>query len=198
MSKAATATGPNFRYWNSVDPAHFLEHDWQNPSRPWAAERAIEAALRAPSQSLLEIGPGPGVDYARVFSKAAIRYLGVEGSATLYEALRSRFPEAEWRNLTIADLAPLSADVVYARHVLEHQPALEPALGQVLAAARSAVVLTWYRPPGPVAVHEVWEGVDCRTYRRADVFEGIARAGFRLTECQGFFGGDEGWVLERT
>jgi hypothetical protein len=189
-----TSVSPDFGYWNSVNPAEFLAHDWENPSRKWAAEAAVKAANGG---ELLEVGPGPGVDYDRYFRTAALTYTGVEGSANLFTALCARFPDGRWANGTIADLPALSADVVYARHVLEHQPALEPALSQLLGAARHAVILTWYRPPGPVAFHEVWRGVHCRTFARADVFAAIDRARFRLVDSKGFFSGDEAWVLNR-
>jgi hypothetical protein len=186
---------PDFRYWNSVDPSTFLDHDWQNPSRQWATREAIKAAKGG---TLLEVGPGPGVDYERYFAKAkGFDYVGWEGSRTLYDALRTRFPDALWGNRTIADLGAQAADVIYLRHVLEHQPALEPALSTVLAAARKAVVLTWYRPPGPVAFFEVWEGVHCQTYKRSDVLESVARAGFRIDKSETFESGDEAWLLKR-
>jgi hypothetical protein len=189
---------PDFTYWNSVDPASFLDHDWQNPSRVWATKEAVKAA---DGGSLLEIGPGPGVDYARHFhphvQSGALTYRGVEGSQTLHDSLRSRFPEAAWQHATIADLKPQSADVVYARHVMEHQPSLEPALSQVLGAARHVVVLTWYRPPGPQAFYEIWEGVHCQTFARVNVLAAVAKAGFRIAHSEFFESGDECWLLER-
>jgi hypothetical protein len=199
-------TAPSFTYWNSVDPTTFLDHDWENPSREWAAERAIEAAKGG---SLLEVGPGPGVDYRNHFRHAVamgrFQYIGYEGSWTLFDALQNRFPEVRFCNATIADLPPLSADVVYARHVLEHQPALEPALGSILAAARRTVVLTWYRPPADRAIDHVWNDVHCQTYARNDVMESVAAAGFGIVESErfpsvaarSFRSGDEAWVLER-
>lgn len=197
-----TATNPDFTYWNSVDPASFLDHDWQNPSRQWACNAAIEAANGG---TLLEVGPGPGVDYERYFREyqkaGLLQYAAYEGSQNLCTDLRKRFPEAQWHCQTIADLKLLSFDVVYARHVMEHQPALQPALGLVLGAARHTVVLSWYRAPGPTAFHEVWEGVHCQTYQRQAVLRAVAQAGFRITEEQKFETahnpGDEAWVLER-
>jgi hypothetical protein len=194
-------TAPNFRYWDSVNPATFLDHDWENPSRAWATERALEAAV-AGDGTLTEVGPGPGVDYERHFREYAlaglIKYRAHEGSRTLCEALRERFAESTWRNLTLSDLPPLSADVVYARHVLEHQPDLQPALSLVLAAARRVVVLTWYRPPG-AARSEVWEGVHCHTFDRSRVKAELHAAGFDITARQVFPGesSDEAWVLTR-
>ena len=195
-----TLGSPSFHYWDSVDPATFLAHDWENPSRAWATTRALEAA-RAGDGTLLEVGPGPGVDYARAFREAvlagALQYSAVEGSGTLHAALAARYPEATWRCEPLLQLGPASADVVYARHVLEHQPALQPALSILLAAARRTVVLTWYRPPGPRAFGETWKGVPCQTYARADVLAGIAEAGFRIVASERV-DGDEAWVLERT
>jgi len=196
-----TAT-PDFRYWNSVDPASFLDHDRANPSRQWATREAIRAAKGG---TLLEVGPGGGTDYERYFSKAkGIEYTGLEGSQSLHAALQTRFPEAAWRNDLLTSLPPLSADVVYARHVMEHQPALEPALGLVLGAARHACVLTWYRPPGPVAYHEVWEGVYCHTYERETVLKSVEAAGFVIAKKENFPPevpqlpeGDEAWLLRR-
>jgi hypothetical protein len=187
---------PDFRYWNSVDPSTFLDHDWQNPSRQWATREAIKAAKGG---TLLEVGPGPGVDYERYFSKAkGFRYKGWEGSLNLCIALQSRFPKAMWVNGELLGVPTAYADVVYARHVMEHQPALEPALARLLGAARHTVVLTWYRPPGPVAFFEVWEGVHCQTYKRSDVLESVARAGFRIDKSELFTSGDEAWLLRRT
>jgi len=193
MTGPATAPlAPDFTYWDGVDPAHFLETDWANPSRQWAAGKAIEAAKGG---TLLEVGPGPGVEYADWFSKSAVQYTGVEGSANLFRALCERFPETSWVHGQIAGLPAFSADVVYARHVLEHQPTLEPALGTLLAAARSAVLLTWYRPPGPVAFHEVLRGVYRHTYEREAVLGQIALHGCRVAESQSFPTGDECWVM---
>jgi len=196
-----TQTDPNFRYWDSVDPETFLDHDWQNPSRAWATEHAIAAAAQGDG-TLLEVGPGPGVDYDRHFRAAVqadrIRYKAYEGSENLCNALRLRFPESSWHWAKISDLEPGIADVVYARHVLEHQPALEPALGLLLAAARKTVVLTWYRPPGPSAFGEIWEGVPCQTYARPEVMARLAAAGFQIVDHQSFpTSGDETWVLQR-
>jgi hypothetical protein len=198
-----TAT-PDFRYWNSVDPASFLDHDRANPSRAWATKAAAAEAKKGDG-TLLEVGPGGGMDYEKYFSKAkGITYTGLEGSQSLHAALQTRFPDAAWRNDLLTNLEPLSADVVYARHVMEHQPALEPALGLVLGAARHACVLTWYRPPGPQAFHEIWEGVYCHTYERAAVLKAVEAAGFVIAKSANFPPevptlpeGDEAWLLKR-
>jgi methyltransferase family protein len=190
-----TSITPDFRYWNSVDPAHFLEHDWQNPSRVWATAKAIGAAKNG---TLLEVGPGPGVDYERHFAASGVPYVGWEGSTNLCKALRFRFPEATWVNGDLSAIPAALADVVYARHVMEHQPALDPALGWLLGAARGTVVLTWYRPPDLTAYSDYWEGVHCHTFARADVLQAIERHGFRIMEQQTFASGDETWVLVRT
>jgi hypothetical protein len=206
MTATEFTTTPDFRYWNSVDPSSFLAHDWENPSRQWAAEKAIDLVGRG---TIIEVGPGQGLDYERYFRPrelaAQFSYIGYEGSLNLCTALRDRYPGKQWHNEALTDIPPQSAGVVYVRHVLEHQPALEPALGAILAAARRYVVLTWYRQPAVRAIDHVWNGVHCQTYARSDVMEAVAAAGFRLAESQrfpsvaarSFRSGDECWVLER-
>lgn len=191
---------PSFRWWDAQDPAHFLEHDWQNPSREWATGEAIKAVKAKRGGSLLEVGPGNGVDYERHFRTAKVRYTAYEGSLTLCNALRERFPTVTWRHAQIADLPPLAADVVYARHVLEHQPALEPALGQLLDAAKRVVVLTWYRPPAPIARCDFYDAhpdIPCQTFALRDVQAAVERAGFVIADCEDFVSGDQGWLLQR-
>lgn len=193
-------TAPSFRYWDSVQPGSFLKHDWENPSRAWATDKAIGEAVKADG-TVLEVGPGPGVDYERHFREAvksfAIRYSAYEGSQTLQDALQRRFPESTWHWRPLHMLPPQSAAVIYARHVLEHQPALEPALTTLLNAARVAVVLTWYRPPADHAFGEVWEDVPCNTWNRTEVLRSVKAAGFKLSTKKLFPSGDEAWILRR-
>lgn len=199
-----TSTAPRFDYWEAQEPTSFLAHDHEAPSRAVAASLTLERlALVGSVPLLLEVGPGPGVDYERFFRPAvlrgAVRYVGVEGTANLCTSLGRRFPEAEWRRQTIMDLQPQSADVVYVRAVLEHQLALEPSLGQLCAAARHALVLTWYRPPAAEARcdwYDLTPGIPAQTYRRSDVLEAVARSGFRLAQ-ERMVGTDAIWDLVR-
>lgn len=201
-----TSTAPRFDFWDAQEPASFLAFDHDAPSRAVAAALALGRLF--PSErvpTLLEVGPGPGVDYARFFRPhvelGRLRYVGVEGSSGLHADLVRRFPESAWRLGTIDTLRRRVADVVYVRSVLEHQLALEPALSLICAAARRAVVLTWYRPPADEARcdwYDLTPGIPAQTYRRADVVARVAKAGFRVAEEVRVAGStDLIWCLDR-
>jgi hypothetical protein len=193
------STTVDFSWWERQDAHTFLAHDWDNPARGSATAAAI-ALAKHHGGALLEVGPGNGVDYANAFRAhvlaGTLRYTGVEGTHTFFAALAEKHPEATWEHRALADLAPLSADVVYARHVLEHQPALVPALPTLLAAARHAVVLDWYRPPADVSVYSMWENVHFHTFARAEVLRVVAESGFLLARMERV-DHDEVWQLER-
>lgn len=190
----------DFVWWEKQEPATFLAFDWGNASR----ELGCSMALLATKQygTLLEVGPGSGVDYARSFRPAVlarrIKYIGYEPTQRFYRALTEKYPEANWGDVPLSMICPRSADVVYIRAVLEHQPTLEPALTSVCEAARAVVVIDWYRPPADVATHEMYNGVWCHTFAIADVRAVIERAGFRLDEIATVSGSpNEVWRLTR-
>lgn len=188
----------NFSYWDTVDPAKFLSDDWGNPSRAWAASQIADAVKRGAS-SMVEIGPGRGVDYAWLISKLPIAYSGWEGSRGLFEFLVRKYPDGKWECRPLLDLPAKSFDLVYARHVLEHQPNLEPSLSTLLAAARMAVVIVWYRPPDETGLREYSEveRVHYNTYRRDEVLSIVAANGWRVAAEVMFEPSPSnlGWVL---
>lgn len=191
---------PAFDYWNQRQSEDFLEDDWGNPSRFWAGTKISEAA-KSGLVSMIEVGPGSGIDYARLFrplvAAGKITYAGYDGSASFCASLTKRFAESKWHCAPLLALPAAAADVVYTKAVLEHQPALEPSLSHLLAAARKVVILIWYRPPADGEVGEVVDGVHYRTYRRSDVLDVVARRGWKIVEEVSFAGGNVGWKMER-
>lgn len=189
----------DFSYWNGVDPDQFLADDWDNPSRAWAGA-AVRMAIESGSHTMVEVGPGPGVDYLRRFRQSVfdgkLFYTGCEGSSKLCAALRKKYPEANWRNQPLTGLLPRSFDIVYAKAVLEHQPALEPSLSCLLNAAKRFAILIWYRPPADEAISSVQDGVYYQTFRRDEVLGVVARSGWRIVEEMTFSSGNVGWRLE--
>jgi hypothetical protein len=189
----------DFTWWEHHDPAVFLQHDWPNPSREVGASMALAGALGG---TLLEVGPGSGVDYARTFRdpvlRDQVRYVGYEPTQRFCEALQAKYPEAVWEWLPLSELPPNAADVVYTRAVLEHQPSLAPALSAILAAARRMVVVDWYRAPGDRHEHTFSDGVHYHTFTRADVLAAVARSGFIVTRQEQVAGSaNEVWQMER-
>lgn len=200
---------PDFTYWDNVDRGKFLSHDWANQSRHWATAQAVALALWYRSYpKVVEIGPGGGFDYRNFFrsfvKRQLINYMGIEGSTGLCAGLRSEFPEVAWYNQTLDELPENCADVLYVRHVLEHQPELEPALMALFRAA-PIIVLTWYRPPSTEPRTDMNGAIHCHTFDRGQVMDLVSRSRHRITSSVQCHSGrdngnnfDEVWVLQRT
>lgn len=193
----------SFRWWDEQskrDPAQFLEHDFGNASRAVATRTAIELAQQF-FGTLIEIGPGQGYDYENYFRPAVeagyIAYKGVEGSEGLRSALQQRFPEVPWQQGLIANLVPRSADVLYARHVFEHQADLAASMKGFLGAATHAAVICWYRPPSMQPKSEIWQDIPHQTWYRPTVVQTIDLAGFDIARTEVMHQGDEVWELRR-
>ena len=89
-----------------------------------------------------------GFDYEDLFSKhSEVQYTGYEGSQGLHKRLCEKYPEGSWVRGTFDDLPPAGFDIAYTKATLEHQPELEAPLCALLKAAKSLVVINWYRPP---------------------------------------------------
>ena len=136
---------------------------------------------------MVEVGVGSGVDYERQFKplsiKKALTYIGWEGSTNFCNSLRSRYPEARWVCAPLQALPSKSFDIIYARHVLEHQPELQPGLHALLESALHRVFIVWYRPPHTgAAMHDCVDGVHYNTFNRAAVVDAIEVAGWRIHE----------------
>ena len=189
----------DFSYWDKVDASSFLADDWENKSRTWAG-KTVSALVDRGASTMVEVGPGAGVDYVRQFyplvQAGRLYYTGFEGSVGLCRALQQKYPAAMWQNLSIEGLPERGFDVVYARHVLEHQPALEPALSKLLAAAISYAIVVWYRPPAGAASfeHDAANDVWYQTFERAAVLKSVEAAGFKIAEERTVEPPHSGWV----
>lgn len=193
----------DFTYWNRLlHPERFLEDDWNNPARAWAGQKVVELSAEGAFR-MAEVGPGNGIDYERQFRELVrqgkLMYDGYEGSSTLCQSLQARHPESAWINRPLLDLPSDRFDLVYAKAVLEHQPALDPSLSHLLGAAKKAAILIWYRPPAAAELHEIGAaGEHYWTFRRDDVLAVVARAGWQIVEEASLPGeGNLGWVLRR-
>jgi hypothetical protein len=184
-------------WWEAQDPGTFLFPNWDHPSRAIGTAAAIGAVGHG---SLVEVGPGAGVDYARAFRPLALtgdlQYVGWEATALFCAALRRRYPEAAWHHAPLQHLLPASCDVIYARAVLEHQADPLAALATLLAAARVAVVIDWYRPPAERASCDYLGSVPCHTVDRGRAAAMVDMKGYVLAGVHAI-AGNEVWHLER-
>jgi hypothetical protein len=138
--------------WKDQKPTEFLGRNRAHPSRKEATDQA--KAYTSEGDTILEIGPGAGFDYADYFreetQQGKFNYIMYEGTPRLARSLGRRFPEVTVRNKHLQNIKEGEADVIYVRCVFEHQPNLEDSLPIVLAGAKKAVVVTWFLPPAKV------------------------------------------------
>jgi len=155
-------TKVDFEVWEKQDPERFLQDERDSEARTWAAKTILSLAkqvqrrrrgakARRDPVPIIEMGCGPGIDYAEHFRKMReVSYLGIDGCRRFIESLQERFPEGRFLLGTFADLAAESADILYAKAVFEHQPQLEEPLSSFLGAARRWAIVNWYLPPNEV------------------------------------------------
>jgi len=185
---AATATPEVcFDLWDKLPPDRFLTDDRHNPARALAAGIVRkEVARLGGSASLLELGPGPGFDYADHFSAiAGLEYSALEGSKKLLAHCTQRFPQADFQLggfLALQRRQERSIDIVYAKAVFEHQASFQEPLRSFLRVARSLALINWYLPPGPTAQlrYNEQERMHYNRYAAGAVLKEITDAGFAL------------------
>jgi trans-aconitate methyltransferase len=195
----------NFGFWDQVDKSKFLLDDADNPAREFAAEVILACAARIGPVTVLEVGPGPAIDYERFYrravsNRALVDYILVDGSQGMVEHLKAKYPEAHVVLGNFSSLPPKSADIVYTKATFEHQPAVEEPLRQFLAAARYMAVINWYRPPttDPTKAECSQSPSDnCyyATWSRQDVVRIILDAGWEIEGSAHFENGNEVWRL---
>jgi SAM-dependent methyltransferase len=114
--------------------------------------RAFVASLIHRGESVLDVGCGAGVGYeALAAAGLASRYVGVDSSEPSVEIARELYPAGDFRVGNATAVASQfdadSFDVVLVRHVLEHLPDFEPAMGEAIAVARRLAVFVFYLTP---------------------------------------------------
>lgn len=131
----------------------------EHPSRKFVASK-----LRA-GERVLDVGCGAGVGFEALQEAGlASRYVGVDSSEPSIEVARELFPAGDFRigNATsiVAQFGEASFDVVLVRHVLEHLPDFELAMGQAIAASRRLALFVFFLTPRalPFGVRKVNPG----------------------------------------
>ena len=141
-------TGP---VWSRTADLGFMRRDGRrdHPSRRLVTERLGE--LFDGPFSLLDCGVMSGVTHEDLRRAGLpVGYTGIDMSESVVADCRERLPDAEWRRMSVTDLAfpDASFDVAHCRHVLEHLPYYETAVRELFRVARRYVVLCFFIVPG--------------------------------------------------
>jgi SAM-dependent methyltransferase len=141
----------------------FLDFNKDAPARHYTRKLIMNWAAAGQVGSILEIAFGGLHEYRAMRSQLKdlnISYFGVDWTEKFVVHAQSEFPECRWMQGDIVrGVSVDSADVVYSQHMLEHLPALEPALSNMLRLARKKLVNIFFIPPKPFPNYEVvnWE-----------------------------------------
>ncbi len=162
--------------WSGIGADFLSEGTWAIGQGPGAPDRRLVRHLLGEylarqypggDPTLLEIGPGSGIDLAAFAEEGILDgfvYYGVDVTPELVEYLRVKFPGLAFAVGDVATLAEeRKADVVYARHVLEHVEDGERAFRNLWRSARDLLLISWFIRPS-------WDEREVGTVVAADGF----------------------------
>ncbi len=134
--------------WSEEDLYGFLRAEYEEgfPGIDYPS-RAKVRELVCDNVSVLDVGCSTGVEYEG-FKKYGpyVKYTGVDFTPNSVRIAAKLFPEVPFLMGDIRAL-PFSAksfDVVLARHIFEHLPEIERALGELLRVARQKVIIVFF------------------------------------------------------
>lgn len=156
--------------WSEIGDQFLSEGDWAIGQGPDAPDRLLfrhllDLLARKQKPSVVEIGCGPGIEIEGLRDAGLLErvdYVGTDFTPELIESCRERHPDVKLALADVNDDLLIHADVVYARHVLEHVEEGGRALRNMTRAARRLTVVSWFIRP-------TWEP----RLVRCDVHEGF-------------------------
>jgi len=181
----------NFFYWG------WTFDDWTNPARLYSAHFIDDG------DTVLEIGPGSGIDYqVLLIQRPNCRYLALDVSHGFIEAFKERFPEVNGRvvlsnvDVTRQGFLPFSdgsVDVVFARHVIDHCEYYQKPILELLRIVKKRIIFTLWVGLGPAGsgdrIHYNDDNCWTNTYDRGPFFDFLSSTvywvhGRRLSETK--------------
>jgi len=197
--------------------------NWKTLSRPWLAtlmhkegagqehpSRMFVASLVREQESVLDVGCGAGASYESLAAGGrASHYTGVDSSEPSIDVARELYPTGDFRvgqaTALLSQFAEASFDVVIVRHVLEHLPDFEPAMGQAIAVARRLAVFVFFLAPRdlPFGVRKLDPGFNRPSfytyiYSRPVINRFLTRSGLQWQWHDGIGLSRAGWFASET
>lgn len=146
--------------WSSVSVDFLSEGAWAIGQGPDAPDRMLFRHLlrETGAKSVVEVGCGSGIEVEGLRADGLLEqvdYVGLDFTPELVDACRYRHPDQKFALADVTEPLLVHADVVYARHVLEHVEEGYRALRNLVAAARELTVVSWFIRPTwrPSEVH---------------------------------------------
>lgn len=136
-------------WWDDNLPTRFNEFEsWVGPSNSITKSYFRKYVKTRGFKSLIDFGCGNATEYdAYKREYPELKYIGVDSSQYLYDLNTKRGIEMIKTDVRNADILDEFVDVVYSRHVLEHQPSYKEALGEIIRIAKKEAVHIFFIPP---------------------------------------------------
>lgn len=100
-------------------------------------------------KSMLDVGCGPATEFFAFKSDSIdIEYTGVDSSSILFEKNKSLGVPMIFAESHKIPVSNRQFDIVFSRHVLEHQPDFKPQLEEMIRCARKVVFHIFFIKPG--------------------------------------------------
>jgi SAM-dependent methyltransferase len=136
-------------YWRGLSKEAFMHLDEVGKDHP--SHLFMEQLVRQ-GQSVLDVGCGPGVNYALLASRGlASSYVGVDASEKAIEVAQTLHPAGDFRvgsaDRLVHQFGERSFDVVAVRHVLEHLPDFQTSMQQAIDVSRHLAVFVFFLTP---------------------------------------------------
>jgi len=137
--------------WEQTSDVDYMRMEGRDthPSYDWFNRRLAEL-YGDKVIDFLDCGVMSGTTYTKLKDVSPpCNYTGIDIGESLLESCRSRFPEAQWKQMSVMDLHFPSGtfDVVNCRHLLEHLPYYETAVREMFRVARQHVAICFFQVP---------------------------------------------------
>lgn len=130
-------------------------------------------------KSIIDVGCGPATEYfAYKKDGYEINYLGVDSSTHFFNKNRENGVPMHLSPAEFTNLPSNCADVVFSRHVLEHQPNFDPILDEMIRLARIEAIHIFFFSPWVYeqsSNYDQTENLWHTTYSRGDIENYLSR-----------------------
>lgn len=111
--------------------------------------------------SLIDIGCGTATEYFAYKNEyPELKYLGVESSEILYNLNLKNGVPMILASAESTNLCDNHSEVVFSRHVLEHQPDFRPILGEMIRLASQTAIHVFFITPGENVEHIGYDPIE--------------------------------------
>jgi ubiquinone/menaquinone biosynthesis C-methylase UbiE len=146
MSEKHTQT-----WWDENLPTRYNEFaSWVGGSESYTKKFFRDYVKEKKYESLIDLGCGPATEFfAYKEDYPELKYVGVDSSEFLYKKnVEKGVPMIMAEAAYVPLLKDSSYDVVYCRHVLEHQPKFLPILSEMIRLAKKEAIHVFFIIPG--------------------------------------------------